>query len=339
LHLCFGAARINALLDARDALARALENNLECAQRNFDSYGRDDNAQDQLKSREVLRSAQQFFDLELEDQKVGTLLSKVLPGARGPQALLDSRVLLRRKKTFHEVNKLLVSTSDKIVLEDIVACVEGNLASLDGVVLCAKNAALFDGWFLLELVVGGRRLLVLWQDKHSELDSVTDTVSVTFVRNWYAIALASTSDLDVDVALLFFTNRRLTSKGDLASSISSLFAACPRLLLVSRTEISTYLQLFAHRGLLALEDTLVSPNQEDNGEGVDQTDGKCGAHGRHGVASAVFNTGPCGCACTGCGSCRLSRRASTDCKQGMCRGCCIVFGGCAMAGHSLPTTQ
>jgi hypothetical protein len=66
--------------------------------------------------------------------------------------------------------------------------------------------------------------------------------------------MASVSEVTShDVAVLFFTNRRLTTNGELSAAVAELLEACPQLVLVTRRDLPQYLTpSLAHRGLLAL---------------------------------------------------------------------------------------
>jgi len=104
------------------------------------------------------------------------------------------------------------------------------------VLLCATNNPGIDVRLWLDQP-NGRRMVVLEQAKHSELEAST-TVSVNFIEKWRAerdTEWKEAFDSSTDVVYLFFTNRLVT--GD----VDALCSTYPDLAVVSSRSITQFL--------------------------------------------------------------------------------------------------
>ena len=134
--------------------------------------------------------------------------------------------------------------TEKVNVVDEVECREGKFAVESGMFLAAKNNALFDGRFVCRQKENC--VVIFWQDKHSEVDTKSDTVSATEIGSWHADAFCATAlwrTAGHVVVLLYVTNRRL---------FGTLNVELECLAVVSRDQLRSYLSpTFAGRGLFA----------------------------------------------------------------------------------------
>jgi hypothetical protein len=272
LHLHFQAVRINSLLDSQKARLAALRAISESGARDYErSSSLTSTEQERVSLLRKKKAAEACVEAELKEQRHGVPLSDIIPGGHGVSSLLRQRVQLSRKQAYREARKLLTQTTDQVQVPAAVTCeAKEAVPVLEGVFLCAKATALFDGWLVCSAADDGKPFLILWQDKHSELDCANDAVSVGFVKNWHAEATASLVDTtDYRIVLLFFTNRRLSARGNLDNKVKELLGACDSLVIVARDYgLTQYLTpAFAYRGILA---STKSNGDGSNGGGGDQ---------------------------------------------------------------------
>ena len=176
-------------------------------------------------------------------------LSELCRGALGHKDTLSIGVTLDPAidyKCFHEQNKWLHKRTDRPPVVNEVQCKERSdgVSLYEGVFLCADNTALFDGRFCAH--TGKKPFLLVWQDKHSALTSLT-TVSKSFIVDWHKKATEAMSEHHKThtVVYLFLTNRRLAC---------SPFDPDPGLLVVTRDQLTQYLSpTLAGRGLVPVD--------------------------------------------------------------------------------------
>ena len=131
---------------------------------------------------------------------------------------------------------------------------EGQVPLLQGVFLCAAATALFDGRFCCASATtdDSKPVLVVWQDKHTEVVDRSPVVSKSFILSWHAEAQRALTKWqpEYDVVFLFLTNRPLNGQG--LGDADTL----PRgLLVVARQQLDQYLSpTFAGRGLIPQAD-------------------------------------------------------------------------------------
>ena len=119
----------------------------------------------------------------------GFTLSEIFCGALGNPKTLSRRVVIENFDCFHEKHQWISSLDEApdVVLE--VACRESRKVNLfKGVFLCCPGNHVFDGRFCCHSSARdgkpSKRVLVVWQDKHSELGSKT-SVCADDINLWH----------------------------------------------------------------------------------------------------------------------------------------------------------
>jgi len=165
---------------------------------------------------------------------------------------------------------ILVRTDSVAQCIDRITCDDNRSYSInETVVKCAKNTALIDGYFATAATPAGagsssaKPVLVVYQDKHSELDTRRAVVTGDNIRSWHAStvkAMQNWSDR-YDLLYLYVTNRQLIG----SEPAATLVAACQSLLVVTHDQLGEYLSpTLAARGLLAPE--TADPNKAPGAE-------------------------------------------------------------------------
>jgi hypothetical protein len=251
LHAHFQVLRMKALLAAQQARILAAHDRSQLAVKELAAAQGDDFVRAAADSRAW---ETRLTDLRQEAQE-GFSLAHVCRGAVGNPSTLARRVLLRDStRCFREEKKWIVLRKDQPRPAATVGCgAAGECELLEGVFLCAAGTALFDGRFCCASATAGRKaVLVVWQDKHTEVMNASPTVSKQFILEWHAEAhhaLVHWHD-GYDVVFLFLTNRPLVEEG-----LGDAVTLPKDLLVVTRQQLHQYLSpTFAGRGLIPLAD-------------------------------------------------------------------------------------
>ena len=245
LHAHVQAVRINALLAAQAAEIKAAKNKLAALE--LPGYAGDED-QETKRLAKIDAAKDQVQELEAERDR-GFQLRAIIPGAFAAKTLLSTRLRLRPVRCVHELELFLASTTQEVAVVDEVECHEGKMELEEGVFLAAKNNALFDGRFACPRTeVGAQVVVTFWQDKHSEGDPKSDTVSAGDVSAWHDAAFKATKlwrTAGYVVVLLYVTNRHLTESLSVLHELEGLAV-------VSRAQLRSYLSpTFCGRGLIS----------------------------------------------------------------------------------------
>jgi hypothetical protein len=176
--------------------------------------------------------------------------SKIFPGVIGEPKIATMLLSAKRGTVMRESFKFLVKVEDVAPVELEVYC-KGRVEKVSlsaGVFLCSPGNALFDGRCMFRCL--DRAVLVVWQDKHSQLETSSDDVNCSDIAIWFKLAHASMQEWHKKhhVMFLFVTNRRLVRTDTLSPQF---FSAHPGLLVVTRAELADYLSpTFVGRGLI-----------------------------------------------------------------------------------------
>ena len=188
--------------------------------------------------------------LEVERTE-GFELQEVFRGVLGHKDTLGLRVNLQPMTCFQETTKWISKKDELAPVTTTVECKEerDRVSLFDGVFLHAYGTAIFDGRFGLKATKSTHKpVLVVWQAKHSGLDTKKPVVSASNIHEWHSeaeSALVEWQD-EYDVVYTFLTNRKLTNRPDLE---------LPKgILVVTRDELSDYMSsTLAGRGLIPLD--------------------------------------------------------------------------------------
>ena len=250
LHGHFQALRMKSLLAAQKARLTSAQLQLASAEAAL-TAGATKNVTWRELSANKTRCLNQM-KAQTEQQSRGFALGELCRGALGSEATLSLRVVLDSGvdyKCFQEQKKWIRKTDDIAPLVDRVICkgVPDGVKLFTGTFLCAPNTAVFDGRFCLGIVGEMKPLLLVWQDKHSALDS-KGTVSADFIHTWHHTATKALSAWCkiYKVVYLFLTNRLLTKE--------DTFVPSEDLLVVTQTQLTEYLSpTLAGRGLVPID--------------------------------------------------------------------------------------
>jgi hypothetical protein len=197
--------------------------------------------------------------LQLAGDRLAVMtLRDVIKGARGPDALLAQKVRLRGTRQVHwEEAQFMPRKSDqpeKVGRVRAAPAQDASSVEVDlraGIFLAKAGNSLFDMRYTLEGATDAQAAVhVFVQDRHTGTD--TTKVNTKEISDWYSEAdnatkkwRAGTTD---NVALLYFTNRKLTDPDALNEAF---FRSRPRLLVVTSAELGDALTpAFVGRGVI-----------------------------------------------------------------------------------------
>jgi len=176
-------------------------------------------------------------------------MREICPGALGHPTTLALRVVVDETgDCFNESHKWVPNCSARPAVSDTVNCDKRKAVPLVGnVFLCKNGNTLFDGRFALRAAESNKAVLVVWQDKHTELRT-NNPLNAKFIKQWHeqSIKVMEHWTTTYTVVYMFLTNRRLTDKlGELPEG----------LLVVTQEQLRTYLTgTLAERGLAPFPD-------------------------------------------------------------------------------------